>query len=144
MLLPDSFSNIGSWWYTQLSASSELRVNKWIESQLSSSLPRNQLPLDQPSPSTPPVSLYYNLKLHLQTGSITPLECITMFTWWWPQSASPTLLNYSLQVHLWVHLIMASKSISQLASSHPSRVSLSSLHHHFQVHLQSHSSTGYN
>jgi len=73
--------------------------------------------------SVSPNSLDYGRKVHLQTRSITVLECISKFTC----SRSPSSHERGLQVHLQTRSIMVSKYIpefTRLASSATPRIAL--------------------
>ena len=122
---------------TQLSTFPQRQVNQWIESQLPSHLPPNWQP-----PSTPPILLDHSLlQVHLQTSSITALECVSDFTPSRSPIASPKPLDHGLKVHLWVHSTPASNCISKLPRSRPHSTFLGSLDLGLQVHLQTHSMT---
>ena len=131
LLLPASFSSVGGCCCTQLSSFPQSQVNQWIESQLLLCLPPNQ-----PTPSTPPISLDHSLQVHVQTRSITASMCTSNLARSRPPSASVSSLNLGLQVHLQTHRITSSQCISKLAQSRPHSGSLSSLNLSLQLHLQ--------
>jgi len=136
---------------TQLSASPQLQVNQWIESQLQSCLPPDLLSADWYTPSTPPILIDRGLLVHLQSCSIMASKIPQSG----PPSAPPNWLDrnvhvrtiMAVQIHPQNSLNMASKCISEFTRSgiqvhlqlcwslRPS-ASLSSLNHGLQVHLQ--------
>jgi len=145
--LPASFSSLGRPCCTQFSIFPWLQVNHWFESQFLWPLPPKLPPPDWPPPNTAQISPDHGLQVHVQTCSITILECISKFTRSRHLSVSPHLHNYGLevrpitafQVHLQTSLIAASECISKLARlRHPS-VSPNLLYHGLQVYLQTHS-----
>ena len=137
LLLPACFSSVGGCCCTQLSSFPQSQVNQWIESQLLLCLPPNQ-----PTPSTPPISLDHSLQVHVQTRSITASMCTSNLARSRPPSASVSSLNLGLQVHLQTHRITSSQCISKLAQSRPHSGSLSSLNLSLQLHLQPRSVLG--
>jgi len=88
---------------------------------------------------SPPISLDHSLPVHLQTRSVTALECITEFTRSRPPSACPNSLDHGLQVHVHTRLFMASKCMSKLAGSRPPSACPNSLDHGLQVHVRTRS-----
>jgi len=68
-------------------------------------------------PSVSPNPLNYGLQVHLQTRSITILECLSKFTQPLPPSVSPNMFDYHLQVHLQTCSITASECISEFTRS---------------------------
>jgi len=109
-------------------------TDEWSPSTWRASL---QPPPDQPAPSTPPISHDHSLlHVHLETCSITTLECISEFSWSRSPIASPNSLDHSLKVHLWVHSTSAPKCFSKLARSRPQSACPNSLDHSLQLHVQ--------
>jgi len=118
LLLPASVSSLGRPCGTQLCTVTQLQVNKWIESQLPSGLPRNIPPLHCPPARTSPIWLDHGLQVHLYTRSIMA------------SIASPNRLDHILQVFLQSCAITA----SNVAWSSPPSASPNLLYHGLRVH----------
>jgi len=65
------------------------------------------------SPSVSPNLHNSGIQVHLQTSSITFLECISKFIWSRPLSVSPNPLDYHLQVNFQPRSLMALQCISE-------------------------------
>jgi len=71
----------------------------------------------------------HGCQVHLQSLSITIVECISKLPQSWPPTVSPTTLNYCLEVQLQTRSIMASKFVPKLARLQPPSVSQKYLNH---------------
>jgi len=96
-------------------------------------MPPNQLPLDRPSPSIPPISLYHCLQVHLEIRLITASNF---------ERSSPPIESLRMLVPgLRFRTILASNCVSALAWSLPPSVDTNLPDHGLLVRLQSHTIT---
>jgi len=72
-------------------------------------------PANQPTPTTPPISINHSLHVYLQTRSITASK----FAQSWPPGASPNSLDYDLWVYLWVYSIVIFRHTSNCSPASP-------------------------